>query len=267
MKNLIFLSLMLPIFLTCTTKKDLPGVIKVYPTSDSLPENLLRMYVLFSQPMKTDGNLEKIKLIDADGNVIQGAIFNNVYELWDKNQQQLTLLFDPSRVKKGLKANEIMGRALRPGIKYRLIIDGLEDINHRQMKNRFVKEFHVGMADTIPPAIDSWKIITPISNSLTPLEVYVPEMLDWLSAQQRLIIASERNEIVSGSVSLENMERCWKFFPEKPWSTGMYILHINTRLEDPSGNNLNGLFDHAPGTLKFETEGQARELHFEVPEG
>ena len=72
------------------------------------------MYIQFSQPMKTKGNIEKIKLLNEQGIEVKGAIFNNVYELWDDSQTQLTIIFDPSRVKTGLIANETLGRSLKP---------------------------------------------------------------------------------------------------------------------------------------------------------
>lgn len=224
------------------------------------------MYVQFSQPMKTIGNLEKIRLIDAQGNDIHGAIFNNVYELWDQNQELLTLLLDPARVKTGLEANKSMGRALRSGNTYQLIIEGLEDINHQKMKERFVKEINIVGADTIAPATDLWVIKTPRARSLSELEIKFPDMLDWISMQHRLIVKDYGQEIVQGSISIAEKERCWKLTPKKPWEPGNYTLHINARLEDPSGNNLNGPFDHKSGSLQYESEDEVVELSFTITE-
>ncbi|HAA19186.1 MAG TPA: hypothetical protein DCP28_10590, partial [Cytophagales bacterium] len=97
------------------TESPLPEVLAVYPSADTLPENLLRMYVEFATPMKTTGNLSRIQLKDAQGQVLNGVLFDNVYELWDPDQRQLTLLFDPGRVKTGLQAHDALGRALTPG--------------------------------------------------------------------------------------------------------------------------------------------------------
>ena len=36
----------------------------------------------------------------------------------------------------------------------------------------------------------------------------------------------------------------------------MELLHYRGRLEDPAGNNLNGLFDHRIGSLKENKEGR-----------
>jgi len=48
--------------LNCGNKVPVPAVKNVYPTGNQLPENLLRIYVTFHTPMKTVGNLEKIRL-------------------------------------------------------------------------------------------------------------------------------------------------------------------------------------------------------------
>ena len=105
-----------------TNETEIPVVTAIYPSADTIPANLLRMYLHFSKPMRITGNLEQIKLLDENNNEVVGAIFNNVYELWDDQQQQLTLIFDPARVKTGLVAHQQMGRALQSGKHYTLIV-------------------------------------------------------------------------------------------------------------------------------------------------
>ena len=120
--GLLFLGVI--IISTCSRpmpeEAEVPRVTAIYPSGDTLPANLLRMYLHFSKPMKITGNLERIKLFDENNQEVIGAIFNHVFELWDDQQQQLTLIFDPSRVKTGLQANERMGRALQVGKQYAL---------------------------------------------------------------------------------------------------------------------------------------------------
>ena len=52
--------------------------------------------------------------------------------------------------------------------------------------------------------------------------------------------------------------------PNKNWKKDTYLLQVNSRLEDPSGNNLNGLFDHEIDSLKNEEEGRILELNIEL---
>jgi hypothetical protein len=228
----------------------------VFPSADTLPENLLRMYVMFSEPMKTVGNLEHIKLIDPGGNAIEGAIFNNVYELWSPDQKQLTLLFDPSRVKSGLVANESMGRALVLGSTFELRIENLENIRHEKLEKPFVKRFFVSAADTLSPDTDRWNLILPKSQTRQVLTIKFEDIIDQLSLHQRIAVVTSRKDVVEGKITLGENEREWNFNPSQPWQQGEYFVYVNARLEDPAGNNLNGLFDHKIGSLKYEKEGE-----------
>ena len=241
-----------------------PKVVEVYPSADSLPENLLRFYVQFSESMKAVNNLENIKLVNEKGQEIVGAIFNNVYELWDSEQKHLTLILDLARVKTGLMANENLGRALVPGEHFQLIIEKAEDIHGKPIEQPFVKEFFVTKADTVMPDVTKWKIIPPISNSKSPLQIAFPQVLDRLSLLNNLRLLDANNEIVKGKIEVTQKEKEWQFTPEEAWKKEDYTLKINSRLEDPAGNNLNGLFDHKIGTLKNSREGKIIELMVKV---
>ncbi|MEL6356921.1 MAG: hypothetical protein AAFQ37_08340, partial [Bacteroidota bacterium] len=175
-----------------------PLVTAVFPSSDTLPANLLRFYIHFSQPMKTFGNLEHIKLLSETGEEIKNAIFNNVYELWDAEQQQLTIILDPARVKTGLKANEEFGRALTKGNTYQLSIEELEDIHHRKLAAPFVKKFYATTADTISPDFENWLIAPPPAQTKLSLNVHFLDIADHFSAQQRIRLTDEQNQPIAG---------------------------------------------------------------------
>lgn len=259
-----FLVILLVTIVACNEQSEPHFVQSVYPTSDILPENLLRMYVTFSRPMKTLNNLEKIKLIDKNGDVVENVFFNNVYELWDTEQKQLTLLLDPSRVKTGLKANIRLGQALSSGNTYQLVIEGLEDVNHQKMKSSFIKEFTVTEADLTPPDIGTWALVLPKPKTEKALVIKFPNMLDYFSLHQRLVVTNAEKNVVEGKVHIGKQEKEWLFIPDSVWKEGDYFLYVNTRLEDPSGNNLNGLFDHKVGTLNYEKEGKTINIPFKI---
>lgn len=259
---LIFIGLM--VLTACNKEIGRPFVQAVYPTSKVLPENLLRIYIQFSKPMKTIDNIEKIKLIDAAGNEVKNVFFNNTQELWNKEQTQLTLILDPARVKTGLKANEALGHAIQPNKNYTLVIDGLEDVNHQKMKTSFKKDITIEKADLTIPKTADWKLDIPKANSTNSFVINFPHMLDYNSLKQRLIITDTKNNPVKGIISIKNQETQWSFQPKQTWKAGSYILYVNTRLEDPSGNNLNGLFDHKIGSLKYKKEGVIEKIPFTI---
>ncbi|MEM1002484.1 MAG: hypothetical protein AAGH46_07535 [Bacteroidota bacterium] len=248
----------------CKQESSKPLVSAVYPSSNELPENLLRIYIQFSKPMKTLGNIEKIKLVDIEGNEVKTVFFNNAKELWNSQQTRLSLILDPARVKTGLRANEDLGHALKPNHDYTLIIEGLEDVKHQQMSTTFKKKISITAADTLAPEINNWKLNIPKAKSTSNFTVSFPYMLDYISLQQRLIVTDTNNNPIEGLIKIKNKETQWCFQPKKPWENGRYILHINSRLEDPSGNNLNGLFDHKRGSLKNKQEGVMKNIPFEI---
>lgn len=238
----------------------LPVVSAVFPSADTLPENLLRMYIHFSKPMKIIGNLGKIKLIDDKKQEVVGAIFNNVYELWDNEQKQLTLIFDPSRVKTGLKVNMKKGRSLEAGRNYKLVIRQLEDVEGNMLKEVYTKSFYVGKEDRLSPNTEKWAIKIPKANSQSPLIIQFPDILDRLSLRQRLQLTDEKNQPIDGQVKIAKQETEWRFVPIENWRVGEYVLYIHGRLEDSCGNNLNGLFDHKIGNLKYKQEGRIEKI-------
>lgn len=236
----------------------------IYPSSDTLPENLLRMYIVFSQPMKTSGNLENIRLSDDSGNSVEGAIFNNVYELWDATQKQLTILFDPARVKSDLVANKELGRALKSGERYHLSIDYVEDIFGQKVQSAFTKTFYVSEKDSISPDVGDWIISLPEPDTQEQLVLQFPDAIDWMSILNRIRIIDQNGHLVSGAVSITNNEQVWSFKPAVNWKATDYKLAVDSRLEDPAGNNLNGLFDHKVGSLKNEQEGKVEYVSFTI---
>lgn len=250
--------------MSCQGRDPVPQVMAVYPSADTLPENLLRMYVLFSGPMKTAGNLDRIKLFNDSGEELSGVFFNNVYELWNAEQTQLTLILDPARVKTGLEAYSKFGHALVPGTTYRLEIDGLEDIYHRVIPAPFIKEFIVDEADAMAPNSALWDIGLPLAGTKEALTIEFPESLDWFSLQRRLVIVDEQQHLIQGEVAVKQAETQWIFQPRTPWALGNYQVVVNARLEDPSGNNLNGVFDHVIGSLNYEREGEILYVPFEI---
>lgn len=98
---------------SCLAEEKKPNVFveEVYPSSNILPENLLRFYIYFSEPMMTSDSLESVYLADSNGKKLKGVFFKNRFDLWSSDKTRLTLLFDPGRVKTGLVAHNKMGRA------------------------------------------------------------------------------------------------------------------------------------------------------------
>jgi len=98
-------------------------VAAVYPSTNVLPDNQLKLYVYFSAPMQSGGVWPKLHLIDEKGKPVTLPFVELEQELWDRQQIRLTLLFDPGRIKRGVKPNVDMGPVLTEGRRYTLVID------------------------------------------------------------------------------------------------------------------------------------------------
>ena len=97
----------------------------VYPSTNRIPVNVLRFYIEFSEPIREENALSHIHLKTSDGTERTPVFFDTNEELWNADRTKLTLLVDPGRVKRGLKAHSQLGRAFAEGGTYTLTIDSL----------------------------------------------------------------------------------------------------------------------------------------------
>lgn len=66
-------------------KANIPAVQNIYPTTDTVPENLLKMYFVFSEPMQEVGNiLDYIMVTNKTENIQEEVFLELESELWNK---------------------------------------------------------------------------------------------------------------------------------------------------------------------------------------
>ncbi|WP_462253234.1 hypothetical protein [Ferruginibacter sp.] len=223
-----------------------PKILEVYPTTDSIPVNILRFYIQFSAPMQEMNILNHIKLSNEEGKNITGIFFENQYELWNEERTKVTLIVDPGRVKSGLLANNKMGRAFDAGKKYSLTIDSLlPDFNDLKLSNKFTKKFVAVQEDSFPPDTRIWKLCLPKSNTRAAILIDFNDKIDHISAYTLIKVFQDKKEI-QGKILLTNKEQKWTFKPDKNWKKGRYKIFINPYLEDIAANSVNQVFDHKP---------------------
>jgi len=219
-------------------------VTAIYPTAGTLPENHLRFYIHFSAPMSSGEAYERIKLVREDGKVVARAFLEIGEELWDGTGTRLTLLFDPGRVKTGLKPREEFGPVLEAGKNYRLVIEkGLRDANSQPLANNYEKRFAAGPMIEAAVDVKDWNVESPESGSRKPVVVTFSRPLDRALLTRMITVADPAGKPVDGSVAVSDEERKWSFTPDQPWGDGKHELVIDTALEDSAGNNLAGPFE------------------------
>lgn len=240
----LFFSSALALASACELSTEKAQVSAVYPTADTLPENLLRFYIYFSKPMVREKIQSHVYLADEKGNKLQGVFLDNKFDLWSPDSTRLTVLFDPGRVKTGLVAHNAMGRALKPGSSYQLIIAAsTKDAEGCTMGDSFRKYFKASEADYEAPDVAKWNINNPTKGTLQALKVDVNGLMDHVSMAYRIRVKDATGHVVAGNIELAMQEQQWIFNPDQPWNEGPYKLLVDPVLEDVAGNRVTGLFD------------------------
>ncbi len=238
----------------------------VYPSADVLPENLLKFYLHFTSPMSRGEAYQRIHLLGADGKEIDQAFLELGEELWTPDGTRFTLLFDPGRIKRGLKPREDLGPVLEVGKSYTLVIDrDWKDANGEPLKAGFKKKFRTTAPDETPPDPKTWKLEPPAPVGRAPLTVTFPKAMDHALLLDMLSVTDGDGRKIVGEVAVTDGETRWRFTPHEAWAPGSYRLVADTRLEDLAGNSLGRTFEvdeTHPTTTKIMLE--TVETPFEV---
>lgn len=215
----------------------------IYPSADVLPSNDLKLYIYFSAPMSRGEAWEHVHLLGADGKVLPDIFLEFGQELWDANNQRLTIWFDPGRIKRGLTSNVKLGPPIEEGQRYTLSIDrGWHDARGVPLVEGYKKIFRGGPADRTAPDPQKWRVTAPKSATSEPLIVDFLESMDYVGAQKSLAV-SDGEGLVAGAGVVSRQETRWSFTPRQPWKTGKYRLLVNSALEDLAANKISQLFD------------------------
>jgi hypothetical protein len=220
-----------------------PVLTSIYPETDTVPENLLKFYFLFSKPMRTGQSLDQIYLLDKKNDTMRNVFLNLQPELWDTSGKILTVWIDPGRIKRDLVLNKKLGNPLAQNSHYKLIVSNTwKDTQGLALTKTYVKSFIVGAADHEVPDIQKWILSLPKSSTKHTLIINAKETLDHLLFAESIRIVDWNNKEINGKVVIRN-DRIWEFTPSQPWLAGNYRLQVNARLEDLAANNLNKVFD------------------------
>lgn len=219
-------------------------VTQIYPTAETLPENLLKFYIYFSAPMSRGEIYDHIKLREASGREIELPFLQIDEELWDAEMKRLTLFIDPGRIKRGVLPLEEVGPALEAGKKYELTIhEAWKDAAGNPLKANFHRRFLVGEPDraAIDPA--RWKITAPKGGTAQPVEADFGKPLDHALALRLLEVVREGGSAVQGKKGVKQNERVWQLTPSEAWKAGRYHLAVQSTIEDLAGNNIGKPFE------------------------
>jgi hypothetical protein len=220
-------------------------IVRMLPSGDVLPENLLRFYIEFSAPMSNETGRDFIRLLDDAGKEIQGALLMVDIDFWSADHKRYTFFFDPGRVKRGIQPNLELGRALHDGRQYTIEIDPRwRDANGQPLVQAFKRSFRAGPPEMTGMKIQDWKIAAPRAGTRDPIVVTFPRALDHGLLMRAIGVSRKgRTEPVPGDATAGRGETSWSFTPRDAWAAGAYDLFALDFLEDPAGNRLGRPFD------------------------
>ena len=223
----------------------LPAEVKrVFPSSQDLPENLLRFYVCFSNPMRRGRVEAEISLFGPDGEPAPDVLYRAPVELWDRDMRCLTILLDPGRLKRGVGPNRELGPPLKAGQEYTLAIGaGIVDLSGHRLREIFYKRFRVTEPVREHIAVEQWRIAPPACKTRQPLVLNFPRPLDWALLLQAITVVSADEQSIEGRIAIDQCEKRWSFTPTFPWGKGHYHIYVASGLEDVCGNSTIAAFD------------------------
>lgn len=242
---------------------DAPEVVAIFPSQDTLPENLLKIYIHFSKPMRENQSGKYVTLLKNEHDTIQGAFLNLIPELWNEDRSILTLWLDPGRIKRDLQPNLSLGAPLQNHNQYKIVVssDWQNQEGVRLSKN-FVKQFTTAARDSLSPEPVRWKTNEPKAGTRQFLKVEFGEPLDQGLLSETLVVqkltkagasTSSRDKLdeindehrvsIKGKWQIGPEETTAEFTPNNNWESGYYLIRVETRLEDLAGNNINRLFE------------------------
>lgn len=240
------------------TTKTQPRVVGIYPAIDTVPENLLKMYFVFSEPMQqSTKTLDFIKVFDNETKEEKSIFLSLENELWNLDRTELTLWLDPGRIKKDLIPNQKFGTPLVEGKSYTIKIQkGLENAKGIPLGKSTEKRIVVTKKDNVKPTIDSWQLTIPNLLTKEALGISLNESLDKFLLEETIQLYSG-DTLIEGAVMVSKKATSLLFIPKKAWEKGRYRIVIESRLEDLAGNNLNRLFDR-----DLQNGGEVADLDF-----
>lgn len=220
-------------------------VTEIYPSGDTLPENVLRFYIHFSVPMSPHVAFDYIELRDASGVVDEAAFMRFKQELWNEDRTRLTLLIDPGRIKRNVATNVELGPALLAGQHYVLsVASGWPSADGMSVLPAFSKAFTVSDALRERPDVRLWQTTPPCLGTSDPLNITFDRPFDRHLLSKDIRVVTGDGQIVGGIIHVDEGENAWSFTPNEPWAHEDLQVIVTPTLEDVAGNNFRDLLDH-----------------------
>lgn len=220
-----------------------PRVTDVHPSNDTLPENVLRFYVTFSQAMRRGDARDGVVVLGPDGHPIADVLYRSPAELWSRDMRRLTVLMDPGRLKRQVGPHRQLGPPLRAGLDYTLAISGMHDHGGRRLAAPHRQHFRAADAVRARITFSQWVIRSPSAGTTEPVVLAFPGPLDWAMLTHAIVVHRADGHVVDGRPLVHRDGTGWQLVPAQPWTPGDHHVRVDPLLEDVCGNDVLGAFD------------------------
>jgi hypothetical protein len=133
---------------------------RISPDAAVLPVNTLRFYIYFSAPAEAVFERKHVRLLDDRASEVVEPFLIFSEELWSADGRRLTLLMEPSRIKRG------MGNA--PSHYPALVEERTYTLEGRTGGQVFAKTFSVSTGVATPLDETRWRVAEPRAGSRQP---------------------------------------------------------------------------------------------------
>ncbi len=211
------------------------------PGVGRIPENTLKLYLDFSEPMEQGVFLEHLVLYEKGGREVAGAFRET--ELWAPNGRRLTVMLHPGRQKTGVGLNQDEGPVLVAGQHYVLAVSQRwRSARGIPLGFPAVFAFEATEADHQQPDPERWQIRAPRGGSLDPLRLLTDKVFEPEIFNRALRVERVEGKSATRLWGAQGVE--WHFTPAQPWRSGEPLtLIIDPALEDLAGNTTQKPFE------------------------
>jgi hypothetical protein len=184
-----------------------------------------------------------VRLVDAEGAPLVGALLATEYELWDADRRRLTVLLDPGRIKRGLAPHRELGYPLQEGATVSLVVDAeFPDATGRPLRAGASRTWTVVGDERRRVLPSSWSLRPGRADTTEPLRVTFDRPLDHALVTRCLHVVGPLGA-VDGDGVVGGEEWSWMFVPTTPWRAVPHRVVVDPVLEDLAGNSVQRVFD------------------------